>query len=85
MSVSKDTSPHPGDFTAATRSSTFLQIEGAGNSLTGLLLPPPTKGTLQRIDVLSNSIGLSLSDYKVQAAFTEVSDSDFHRQSGWLS
>ena len=37
--------PHPGDFTAATRSNTFLQIEGAGNSLTGLLLPPPAKGT----------------------------------------
>ena len=38
--------PHPGDFTAAKRSSTFLQIEGAGNSLTGLLLPPPAKGTV---------------------------------------
>ena len=45
MLVSKDTPPHPGDFTAAKRSSTFLQIEGAGNSLTGLLLPPPAKGT----------------------------------------
>lgn len=45
MLVSKDTPPHPDDFTAAKRSSTFLQIEGAGNSLTGLLLPPPAKGT----------------------------------------
>ena len=45
MLVSKDTPPHPGGFTAAKRSNTFLQIEGAGNSLTGLLLPPPAKGT----------------------------------------
>ena len=43
--MSKDTPPHPGDFTAAPRSSTFLQFEGAGNYLTGLLLPPPAKGT----------------------------------------
>ena len=60
MLVSKDTPPHPGDFTAATRSSTFLQTEGDGNSLTGLLLPPPSKGAPQWIGDLSNSIGWAL-------------------------
>jgi len=70
MLVSKDTPPHPGDFTATTRSSTFLQIEGAGNSLTGWLsCPRRQKDRLRLIGVLTNHIDLGLLDYNIQAAF----------------